>query len=456
MATLVRRRLPFLFSMKNPLCTWLIFLAVMSLPWSALAAEPSKAELKPFEGQTILAITHSGDKVTRDYVVERELHSRVGEPFEFATILRDYQNLNNVGIFSQIVVTVADTTGGVTLNYDLTEFPWIVPYIKLKYSEENGWSVGPTVTSVNLFGRAIYLSAFLLVGGQTTFSARFAYPWITGNHVSFNMNFDHIIRDNVFYDFEETDDIISPYIGSYIGRFGRIDGTFGYWGVSSDKDNITLSPDNRDNMIQLGGSIWYDSRDSYQDPHRGWFTRLNLIKTGGFIGGDGDFLTANIDLRRYQPIVNRRNTLAAGIFTSLQTGQVGVDIPIYLQYNLGGSNTIRGYSVDGLAQVLQGKNQMLITAEYRYLLMKIKQYVIIKWPVSFGMQLAGFMDIGSAWTGSDEFTTDRFFTGFGFGVRALVPAINVVRFDIGFTLHGEVQFAFGLWSKFDAQVERIR
>ena len=49
---------------------------------------------------------------------------------------------------------------------------------------------------------------------------------------------------------------------------------------------------------------------------------------------------------------------------SLQSGELGTDVPGYLNYFMGGANSIRGYGVTDLGEELSGKNQMLGTAEY--------------------------------------------------------------------------------------------
>jgi hypothetical protein len=67
-----------------------------------------------------------------------------------------------------------------------------------------------------------------------------------------------------------------------------------------------------------------------------------------------------------------------------------------------------------------------------------------------------FTDTGVAWSESDEFSTDRAKSGFGAGLRLLVPGIDVLRFDMGFNLQGGAHFHFGGGFKWDAQRFRLR
>jgi outer membrane protein assembly factor BamA len=97
----------------------------------------------------------------------------------------------------------------------------------------------------------------------------------------------------------------------------------------------------------------------------------------------------NLDLRRYQPVGRRQHVLLSTLLT-LQSGTVGVDVPGYLTYYLGGANTIRGYSIEELGPALHGKNQLLATAEYNFNLLPLARRDIFKWAYSLGLQLALF------------------------------------------------------------------
>ena len=151
-----------------------------------------------------------------------------------------------------------------------------------------------------------------------------------------------------------------------------------------------------------------------------------------------------------------RHTIATGPLLSFQSGEVGVQIPSYMQYFLGGANTIRGYKLKELGREIFGKNQFLYTLEYRYLLVPLKGFKVLKWTVGLGLELAAFGDVGIAWSTADEFSWDRTRFGYGVGIRALVPSIGMVRFDMGVSQYGDVLFNFGIGSIFDARAKKIR
>jgi len=125
--------------------------------------------------------------------------------------------------------------------------------------------------------------------------------------------------------------------------------------------------------------------------------------------------------------------LAFFSLTTLQTGTVGIEIPVHQDFHLGGTNTIRGWDLNSSV----GKNQLINTAEYRYTLMKPRDFSVKGFTVYFGVQLAGFADVGIAWNDSSEFRREDFSAGIGFGVRLLVPFIDVFRLDFAYGEPGQ-------------------
>jgi outer membrane protein assembly factor BamA len=213
-------------------------------------------------------------------------------------------------------------------------------------------------------------------------------------------------------------------------------------------DGITNSETNRDNIPSVGFFLGYDTRDKVSDPRKGWWNEVDVLKNGG----DGDYWTVNFDVRRYQPVARRHNL---GLFSlaTLQTGQVGVEIPIYQDFHIGGTNTVRGWGLDAR----NGKNQFLNTIEYRYMLMEPRALTVFNFNLHFGMQLAVFGDFGLAWNEKSEFKLDNFIDGYGFGVRFLVPFVNTVRLDFAFGEPGEgMRFHIALFEKSVKQRARVR
>jgi outer membrane protein insertion porin family len=414
-----------------------------------------------YEGALVVDITITGNNVTKEYVIRREIQTRVGDTLSVERVQRDVERLENIGVFADVNVIATEPSNGVALEYQVREMPWIVPYVAFRYTEENGFSIGPALTSMNLFGRDISLSGRWLFGGTSTFGVLLDWPWITGNHISLNLDSNRLVREQEILQFEEESWNVTPWVGTWIGQSGRLAGTFSWLQMNADKPDRTLDPDNQDNLFSAGFRVGYDHRDSWRNPHNGWWNELQVLKTGGGLGGNGDFWTVDVDLRRYQPVTSRQ-TIVMGWLTTLQTGEVGVDVPSYLQYFMGGANSIRGYEFDVLGKELFGKNQMIVTIEYQYLVTAIRPIPIWKWAIAAGLEVAAFTDTGIAWETSPDLAVDdgfgwnRFKTGAGIGLRFLVPSVDVIRTDFAVGEGGDFQFHFAVWPKLVAQRPRVR
>ncbi len=409
--------------------------------------------LAPSEGRTVTAIELTGHKVTREYVITREIHTRAGEAFHAETLLADVQRLENLSVFADIQVEAEPVGEDVRLRFGFKEMPSWVPLVGFSFTEEDGFSAGPKLSALNLFGRDMSLSARAYFGGAKQYSLSYSWPWISGNHRSFNFYGARLSRTDTLNEFKETSYEFTPRAGTYLGEHGRLEGKFSLFRMKSDVDGKTLSSDNEDVLPRLGASLGWDTRDSWNNPRRGWQNELELWRTG--LGGDGDFWSMNLDLRRWFPTSNRQRLLLSTL-VSLQSGTVGEDIPVYLIYRMGGANSIRGYEIGDLGRRLYGKNQLIATAEYSFNLLPLRRWDLWKFALRLGLDFALFADAGIAWSEGSEFAWDRARGGVGGGLRLLVPGSEMVRFDAGWSPEGGFQFHFASGSKPVAQRLRVR
>lgn len=410
------------------------------------------ADLEPFRGQTITAIELAGNRVTRDYVIAREIWSEVGQPLDPALVADDITRLENLAIFGSVIVTpeprttATTATTGITLDFEFTEMPSLIPFPAVTWNEQNGFSGGLGLASPNFLGHGVSLSTKAVFGGTTNVYFRASNPWIAGDHFSVELLAYHFERENTLLEFDQRSDRVEATLGYYLGPHGRLSGNLAWWGMHSDVEGITLDPDGQDNLLLLGTKIGYDNRDSWRVPHSGWQAELGT----GWLAGDANSTSVTLDLCRYQPVA-RRHTLAVGPLLSLQSGDVGTDIPTYNQYFLGGSSNVRGYHLNDLGQEIQGRNQLIFNLEYRWLALPVRPLRLLRWSVAVGVELAAFGDVGTIWNDPSAFSLDRTRAGYGAGVRFLLPGVEMIRFDLGVSEFGDVVFNFGVQSMFEAR-----
>jgi len=425
--------------------------AGLALSSVAAPADEAKDALSPYAGRSVTAIALEGLRVTREFVARREIRTTVGQPLRVQVVAADVQRLDNLSVFAEIGVLAADDGPGVRLTFRFKEMPSWIAWAGYSYTDQDGFSAGPKMSALNFKGRAISLNAKAYFGGADQYSARFLWPWIGGDHVSLDVYGARLSRRDTLNGFEETSYELTPAVGTYLGEHGRLKGLFSLFEMKSDVDGKTLDPDNQDTLPRVGASIGWDTRDSWRFPREGWQNELELWYTGG----DGDFWSTNLDLRRWVPLAKGQRLLVSGL-ASLQSGTVGVDLPEYLMYRMGGANSIRGYSIDDLGRTLYGKNQLIGTLEYSLNLVRVRRFDIWKFALSMGLDFALFTDAGIAWSESRDLAMNRARGGLGAGLRLLVPGSEMVRFDVGWSPEGGFHFHFASGSKPVAQRQRIR
>lgn len=426
------------------------FLVALASGLVALGAALASADVP--EAATVTAIEVEGLEATKEYVVLREIASRVGEPFRGENLKEDRKRLDRLRIFSSIDVRAEKSGEDVVIRIVVEETLAYLPTLSLEVNDENGVSAGPGLKSVNLFGRAIELSASARFGGATNAEVFFRDPWVTGNHLSYQVQYFRRDRENALDDFQELAHELEIRLGSFVGQSGRVGGLFSFMDVASDRSGVTLSHDGSDRLPGLGVFLGYDTRDLWSNPGRGFWNEVQISKTGGFLGGPADYWGFVFDVRRFQPLGDGR-TLALSSLTSLQTGEVGVGIPLHQDFHVGGTNSIRGWSLSSRV----GKHQLLNTVELRQTLAEPASLTVAGFTAYIGLQVAGFVDFGHAWSRPDELALDRFITGYGAGLRLLVPFVDVVRLDVGFGEPGEgPTFHFGIFPKVVMQRARVR
>ena len=392
-----------------------------------------------------------GLRYTREYVVTRELASKVGEPYRLENLAEDERRLDHLRIFSSIDVDPLVTDNGVEIEVRVKEtFPYI-PTISLQVSDENGVAAGPGVKSVNFLGRAVELGLTTQFGGATNIDFYLNAPWVVGTPLPYEIGYTRSQRENVLDNFDEVFHDAPIRAGTVIGKKGRVGGTARVLRVSSDVDGITLSPSNRDSIVAFGAFIGYDSRDIWTRPQNGWWNEV-AISRSDVVGQPANYWTSIFDVRRFNTFDDRHTVLATALWT-LQSGELGRDIPIHQDFHIGGANTIRGWSLDSRS----GKNQAINTFEYRYMLLEPRDFSVRFFTAYVGLQLAGFADLGHAWTESREFAIDQFIGGYGIGLRILLPFIDEMRMDVAWGEPGQgPTFHFGVFPKVLVQRNRVR
>ena len=403
-------------------------------------------------GRTIREVRIHGLVHTDDDVVRRELTARVGERLTTAALARDHARLEQLRIFSAIDIRAREIDdANVAVDVTLEETFPNIPYISMQFNEENGFSAGPGFRSINFRGRAVELGAAAQFGGATNIEFLMRDPWVYGDHGSYTFQYFRRERQNELDDFGEVAHEPSVRVQNYIGYGGRIGGLVSATSIASDRDGITLTDDNEDTIVRYGGFLGIDTRDVWTRPSTGWWSELEVSRSS-VLDIDSGFWSFQLDARRYQTW-NERHSVILSSLTTLRTGKLGVDIPLHQDFHIGGTNTVRGFDLSSRT----GIHQTINTAEYRYLLLPPRSLKVWFFTGYFGLSIAGFTDVGHAWTDRSELSFDNVLDSYGVGVRFLIPFVDEVRFDMAWGEPGQgMRFHFGVYPKVEMQRARVR
>jgi outer membrane protein assembly factor BamA len=140
----------------------------------------------------------------------------VGDLLDLEAVGRDVARLDNLSIFAEIRVD-AEPVGedGVRLVFTFKEMPSWFPILSYVYTEENGLSWGLGVSAGNLTGRDLSVSARVYFGDLEQQWSRLSWPWIRGNHVSFDFYGARYTRPDELRFGDELR--VHPEVGTWIG-----------------------------------------------------------------------------------------------------------------------------------------------------------------------------------------------------------------------------------------------
>jgi outer membrane protein assembly factor BamA len=410
----------------------------------ALLLAASTAAADELDGRPIVALSVTGLIHIKEAVVVEQIESRPGRTYLKSTADDDLVRLERLRVFSDISITPIETEDGVRIEVRVVETLRILPALSVGVSDESGVSIGPAIKVLSVAGHPQEVSAAVRFGGEGLVEMSEVSPFLSGRRLWHSAKLSIRDRQNGLDHFTEH----SLDLDSRIGMRGSDSWKTGLivqaFTMESHEDGITLEPDNTDQFLGLGVVAEHDTRDSWTTTSRGWWNSVDAI----WHSGSGDYGTFDVDVRRYQPVAARQTLVATALLT-LQSGQRDKDVPTYVDYALGGANSVRGWDFASR----RGKNQFIASVEHRYMVLPTRALRVGGLNLYGGVGLAVFGDVGSAWNDADAFS-DNVIGGAGIGLRLFVPFVDVIRLDLSFG-NGR-HTVVGIGEKAVAQRNRVR
>lgn len=348
----------------------------------------------------IAEIRLTGNTITKDYIIHRELTFQVGDCLRkwdfYAQLDQSRDNLMNTTLFNFVEYAISglhfedSVKGPVVVEFRFTErwYLWVAPILTYEdrnfsiWLAEGDWSrvsFGMTISHNNFRGRMERLALSLQYGYDRQAWLEYSLPYINsaktiGLSIAGGVEYLHeapyatskgkrqFFSDKSLYMLNRTFAIaaltIRPKIHSshyFSLGFENI-----HWGdtLLSLNPGLTSSGSPHERYLRFHYKLKLDYRDYASYPLEGWYADLELQKEGFglFEAGGPDYFFVKSTLRKYQRI-GLRSYVAAG--AHLKLGSSGA-VPYYLNKGLGYSRDFaRGYEyyvVDGQAFALAKVN----------------------------------------------------------------------------------------------------
>ncbi len=397
------------------------FFLLIGVVYGALPHRALGQSVDPLEGRIVTEVRVTGQRHLSSDTVERHLATKAGEPFRRATIALDRRRLDEVRLFTAVHIDAHLENDGVVVEVAVTETLRLLPVVILRVTDENGVSAGPGLRGINLLGRETLTALGTRFGGETGVSATFVAPTLTPGTWMRQLGVSYSKRRNTLYDFDERATAADVRIARNWTHGLRTGATAAVLTVDTESSGASISADGTDVIPTLGAFVTLDTLDSSTNPRNGTWAEVEADR----LFGDAQSWTFILDGRRFQRLSERHGF---GLFSlaMFQTGEVGVGLPDYLKFSLGGANSVRGWSFGSR----RGRNQFIGTLEYNYVVLPVRAFTVKGLNLYAGVQLVGFADVGRAWGDDSAQDSESAIDGYGIGLRLLVPYVDVIRLDL--------------------------
>lgn len=413
----------------------------------------------------ISKIVFDGLKKTRPSIVRSIIAAKPGDPFNESRIQRDLNRIYDTGFFEDVTYKVSDdpeTPGALIVTITVKEKRTGQFSVGLGFDSRSKVSGFAGISETNFRGTGKNVSAQVELGSQRSFDLGFGDRFVGSKNASYSFN---VFNRRTFREPRTVEKVLGPGSGddqTFNYQEERTGLRFNYTypldfertksfliGYRNESVKLVLNDDDdgvpEDLPARSTGRIsapsfgfLRDKRDLRLDPSRGG-RELFLIEQGLSLLGNSSFTKADLDIRRYIPLMGpqKRGDLPRLVLAGRMVfGQTLGQLPAFEQYFIGGSDTVRGHNADEQF----GDNQFYGNIEMRFRFQRKLQFV-------------AFADAGSAYGG--EFSSSKAFEalfGIGVGVRLQTP-IGPVRLDIAKGTGGSgrsdgIKTHFGIGSSF--------
>jgi outer membrane protein insertion porin family len=403
----------------------------------------SKGEKVRFE-----RINITGNTITRDKVIRRELKTVEGDEYSETNLRKNSENLNRLGYFENVEVNTKKGSSDdlMILDINVEEKPTGSFSIGAGYSSFESIIGTISVKQENLFGRGQKLEGTVTLGGRTRdYVVRFTEPWLFDTHISTSVN----VYDTAIEWYEYTKDSLG--MGLSFGypvpfsEYTRV--TTGYQYDDADiadvDDNASIiikdmEGQNITSSIILG--ITRNSRDRPFLTRKGSENRFFIEYAGGILGGTVAFDRYLATSTWFFPLPLETVIVLRGDWGYIRGRPEDGNLPMYQLFRAGGPFSVRGYETGTISpqdpltgDYIGGEKKMIYNAEFHFPLVKAQ-----------GVEGVLFFDAGNVFLESETVTFKDIPSSYGLGVRWYSP-VGPLRLEYGWKVNPQPGESSGEW-----------
>lgn len=449
---------------------------------------------------TISGIEVTGNKLTKKWIIIRELDFSVGD--SLATFQKDHrgnfsdrnfypgdsselrlrmnysrENLINTKLFLTVNLSlkkITDKKYNLSIDVNERHYWWLFPVAKLNAPNFNEWlrdiqwsdlSMGAFFSHNNLFGLSHQTSAVCYFGKSWAVALGYKIPWIgSGRKVGLTLGAKYDNLYTVEYSSVENKRqmLYAPNSQQNVKLIAKLSlrpGLYNYGTVTMTGEYIAISDSmheldsnylaqgkNSNTSLSLYADYYYDSRNSHTYPLKGNMLRVFINKVGlGLISKDVNLFYYGIDFHFYQAL-SRKWYVAEMVKVENSAGE---NAPYYYQLNMTqGKDFIRGFDL----YTLKGDQMFFSRNNIKYELVKPSVKKVKEGQeknkfkaLQYAFYLNAFADAGycvNNFTGDNPYN-NKLLMSWGLGIDFVTYYDLVIRFEYAFTSIGTNGFFFG-------------
>ncbi|WP_445631803.1 BamA/TamA family outer membrane protein [Nostoc sp. DSM 114167] len=415
------------------------------------------------EGKTVDSKGNPIGGRTKPDFLQQQLKLKPGQIFQENVVKQDIQQLYRTGLFETVNVALEGDATKLDLVYQLKETGARGVNLGGSYNADQGLVGTISYQDQNVGGVNDTLGVNVGVSSRDLqFNSKFVSPYRITNPDRLGYTVNGFRSQELSETFDDKiklangDKVREGQIGGGVSLQRPIDDWNTSLGLNYTRTSIrdrqgNITPtDAQGNPLSASGTgiddlttvsftATKDKRDNPLNPTQGSVLSLSTEQSIPIGEGNISLNRLKANYSQYLPVQLFNSKQPQVFAVNVQAGTVLGNLPPYESFNLGGSNSVRGYDS---GEVGSGRSYVLASAEYRFPVL----------PIVGGVLFADFAsDLGSGDTvlGNPAGVRDKPGYGFGYGagVRLNSP-LGLIRADYGINDQGESKVHLGIGQRF--------